>query len=386
MTMPKKRRVPTLRLHKPTNQAFVEIDGRRHYLGVHERPDTIQAYHRLIAEWIAGGYRLPVPQDQITVMEVADAYAKWAESYYLGRFGEPSQENTRIRSALRPTIELYGNVAAIQFGPNALRAVRQVWIGQNISITTVNCYVGVIKRMFKWAASHEMVPASVHEALTTLSGLRRGRGMGKDPEPRQAVPNEHVEATIPHLPGPLQAVVRLLLLTGARPTEILRLQRRDIDTNANVWTAIVREHKTMDKGKSRRLFFGPRAQGVLRPFMLRPDEDYLFSPREAQAERYAQCSTHRRENQKPNPRKTPRVIGYFYEHTGLNKAIARVCKEHNIPKWTPYQLRHLAATTIEATADLETASAILGHSGLNITQVYVHRDNKTAAAWAALHG
>lgn len=40
----------------------------------------------------------------------------------------------------------------------------------------------------------------------------------------------------------------------------------------------------------------------------------------------------------------------------------------------------LWATTIEATADLETASGTLGHSGLNITQVYVHRGNRTAAA------
>jgi integrase len=35
---------------------------------------------------------------------------------------------------------------------------------------------------------------------------------------------------------------------------------------------------------------------------------------------------------------------------------------------------------------METAKAILGHSSINITQVYIHRDNKTAAAWAALHG
>lgn len=37
-------------------------------------------------------------------------------------------------------------------------------------------------------------------------------------------------------------------------------------------------------------------------------------------------------------------------------------------------------------ADLEMASAIPGHGRLDINQVYVHRDNKTAAAWAATHG
>ena len=386
MSAKKSPRIPSFRHHKPSGQGFVEIDGKRHYLGKYDLPETSQAYHRLIAEWIAGGYRLPVPQDKITVLEVVDAYVEWAAGYYLGRFGEPSDENSRIRCALKPVVDLYGSVPAIHFGPNALRAVRKVWIDDKISITTINSYVGVIKRMFKWAVSHEMLPVTAHQALATLPGLRRGRGQGKDPQPRQVVPIEHVATTLPHLPRQLQAVIQLLLLTGARPTEVLRLQRGDINTESDVWTAIIHEHKTADKGKQRRLFFGPKAQAELRPYLLRPDGDYLFSPREAEAERYANCDTHRRPNQKPNPRKTDRTLGCFYEHTGLNRAIARVCKKHNIPKWTPYQLRHLAATTIEATSDLETASAILGHSGLDITQVYVHRDNKTAAAWAAVHG
>ncbi len=380
------KRIPSFRLHKPSGRAFVEIEGRRHYLGKHDLPETQRTYHRLIAEWIAAGYRLPVPADEVTVLEVADAYSTYADSFYVDRSGNPSEEVGRIRITLRDVVDLYGDVPAVQFGPNALRAVRKRWIDRNISISTINGYASVVKRMFKWAASHEMLPVTAHQALATLPGLRRGKGQGKDPQPRQAAPLEDVEATLLHLPSPLQAIIKLLLLTGARPTEVLKLRRGDIDTQGDVWTAIIREHKTMDKGKQRRLFFGPRAQAVLRPFLLRPDSDYLFSPREAEAERHAECETHRRPNQKPSTKKTKRQVGDHYDHTGLNRAIARVCKQHDIPKWTPYQLRHLAATTIEATADLETASAILGHSGLNITQVYVHRDNKTAAAWAATHG
>lgn len=386
--MPAKKspRTPSLRLHKPTGQAFVEINGKRHYLGKHDLPETTQAYHRLIAEWIAGGYRLPVPQDAITIMEVAEAYCEFAEGYYIGRFGETTPEYGRIQAALRPVVDLYGVVPAIQFGPIALRAVRQTWIDQGLSITTINSYAGIVRRMFRWAASQEMLPVTAHQALATLPGLRKGRGLGKNPQPRQAAPLEHVEKTMEHMPSPLRAVIRLLMLTGARPTEILRLKKGDIDQTDTVWVAIIRDHKMSYQEKERRLFFGPKAQQILKPFLLRGDDDYLFSPREAEAERHAQCKTHRPKDKPRNSKKTSREIGFFYEHTGLNKAITRVCKEHNIPKWTPYQLRHLAATTIEATADLETASAILGHSGLNITQVYVHRDNKTAAAWAAVHG
>ncbi len=383
-------KTPSLRLHKLSKRAFVEIEKRRIYLGRYGDPEATEAYHRLIAEWVANGYRLPVSENEITMAEVIAEYLDYAKTYYHDhRTGGPSSTYTEIKVSVDPIKNLYGRVEAVKFGPVALRAIRQQWIDRGLAITTINSYTGNVKQMCKWAASHQLIPISVHTGLQTLTGLRRGRGVGKDPVARLPVPLEHVEATIPHLPRQLQAIVRLLLVTGARPSEILNLKRADIDTNGPVWTAILRHHKTSYKGKERRLYFGPRAQSALRPFLLRPDDAYMFSPQEAERERYqrqAEDAVGRRENQKPNARRTERRVGEKYSPTGLNIAIGRVCEKHSIPKWTPYQIRHLAATTIEATADMETAKAILGHSGLDITQIYVHRDNKTAAAWAASHG
>lgn len=379
-------RTPSYRHHKPSGQAFVEIDGRRYYLGKFELPATKQAYHRLVQEWIAGGYRLPIAAEKLTILELADAYLDHAAVYYGKPTGGQTSSYSAIEMALRGVLKLYGNVPAVQFGPNALRAVRQTWIDRGNAITTINGYANAVRAMFKWGVAHEMIPPETHAALCSLSGLRRGRGVGKDPKQRIPAPAAAVESVIPHLPRQLQAVVRLLLYTGARPSEVLNLKRGDIDITGDVWVAIIREHKTSYKGKERRLFFGPRAQSAVRPFLLRSDSSHLFSPKEAIQAIHANASVHRRPNQKPNPRKTERTLGDCYTYTSLNKAIRRVCDEYGIEVWTPYQLRHLAATTIEATADLQTASAILGHSGLEITQVYVHRDNKTAAAWAALHG
>jgi integrase len=379
-------RTPSYRHHKPSGNAFIEIDGRRHYLGKYDSPESRQNYARMLGEWASNGYRLPVPTDQITLLEVADRYLEHADSYYLDSNGLPTSSLQRINRAIETALELYGNLPATQFGPVALRAVRQIWVDRDNSISTINGYVGALRLMFKWACAHEMVPVETHTALTTVAGLRKGRGVGKDPKDRVPASKDDVEAVVTHLPRQLQAVVRLLLHTGARPSEILNLKRGDIDCTDVVWVANIRAHKTSYRDKQRRLFFGPRAQAVLRPFLLRGDDEYLFSPVEAEKERHAKANSHRRPNQKANIPKTARTLGECFHHTSLNRAITRVCKEHDIPKWTPYQLRHLAATTIEATADLETASAILGHSGLDITQIYVHRDNKTAAAWAATHG
>ena len=47
------------------------------------------------------------------------------------------------------------------------------------------------------------------------------------------------------------------------------------------------ENKTDYRGQTLTIFIGPRAQDVLRPFMDRPADVYLFSPREARLQRLA---------------------------------------------------------------------------------------------------
>ena len=45
-----------------------------------------------------------------------------------------------------------------------------------------------------------------------------------------------------------------------------------------------------------------------------------------------------------------------------------------LPKWSPNQLRHSAATEIRRQFGLETAQVALGHAAADITQVYAERD------------
>jgi len=61
-------------------------------------------------------------------------------------------------------------------------------------------------------------------------------------------------------------------------------------------------------------------------------------------------------------------------HVGsLQKIIAAARKELNIPVCTPHTLRHSFAThLVEAGASLHTLQALLGHSGINTTVVYLH--------------
>lgn len=46
------KRIPKLRHHKASDQGYVQIEGRFVYLGRYDAPETAEAYHRLIAEWL----------------------------------------------------------------------------------------------------------------------------------------------------------------------------------------------------------------------------------------------------------------------------------------------------------------------------------------------
>ncbi len=74
-------RVPSYRRHKPTGQAVVTINGQDIYLGKWNTAASRAEYDRLIAEFLANGRRLQSDADG-TVVEVLNAYRKFAERYY----------------------------------------------------------------------------------------------------------------------------------------------------------------------------------------------------------------------------------------------------------------------------------------------------------------
>ena len=62
-------RTPKLRRHS-SGQGFVELNGRRIYLGPYGHPETRQLYHRSVAEWEASGRQAPLDPDDVTVVEL----------------------------------------------------------------------------------------------------------------------------------------------------------------------------------------------------------------------------------------------------------------------------------------------------------------------------
>ena len=160
---------PSYRRHRPSGRALVCIDGKRIYLGKWNTAASRKRYHQLVGEWIANDKQTPKPAEDhdATITELIVRFWRFAKGYYR-KNGMPTKELPCVREAMRPLREQYGRTPAHNFGPLAAKAVRQSMIDQGWARTTVNSRMIRIKRMFKWAAANELVPAEVYHGLQAV--------------------------------------------------------------------------------------------------------------------------------------------------------------------------------------------------------------------------
>jgi integrase len=400
----KKRNVaamPAYRERRPYGQAIITltdaVTGKRkdYWLGDYGSPASREMYARVIAQWESLGRRLPPPVDapkstieKLTVNEVIHAYKRHVDVAY------KPMTRAGIYMVLRLLRQYFGSAAAEDFGPNSLRLLREQMIKgdpQNDpprkpwSRTTVNKACHQMAAMFKWAASHEMLPVSVQAKLKTVEALRRGRSDATDYDPVQPVPIDVVEATKPYLCRQVRALVDLQLLTGARGGELLTLRRVDLDMTGRrgMWAIRPSEHKAAHHGHQRVIPLGPKARAVIRLFLVgRALDAYLFSPAEAEAERRDAARAKRKTpvtcGNRPGTNRVEvpaRKAGDHYSGAAYRRAIDRACDRAGVPRWHPHQLRHTAGTRIRQQYGLEAAQIILGHSSAQVTDaVYAQRD------------
>jgi integrase len=390
----KARKIPSYRLHKPTGQAVVRLDGRDHYLGKHGSDESHEKYRRIIAEWLtAGRAKSPAPADSTvpaagttTVNDVILAFlTRHAEAHYRRPDGTPTGELGNYRHSLRPLRQLYGRAPASGFGPLNLKAVRRQMIESGLCRTTINQRVGRIVRVFKWAASEELVPAGVYHALKTVAGLPKGRSAAKEPAPVRPVPDDRVDAIRPHVARQVWAMIELQRLTGMRPGEVCIMRTCDLDTSRQPWIYTPNRHKTEHHDKRRCIPIGRKGREVLGAWLRTDMTAYLFQPREAMAEFRAEQRRNRKTPLYPSQRARPRkeepkyAPGERYTTRTYGHAIGRGCRKAGVSHWHPNQLRHNTATLIRKEFDLDKARAVLGHSDASTTTIYAERDVSLAA-------
>jgi hypothetical protein len=164
---------PHYRLHRPTGQAVVTIDGCDYYLGRYGCPDSDSKYERLIKAWRKRQEAISSPTtgtdsalllpEEPTVNAISLAYIRHAKTYY-----KPTAEGERkevgcIRDALKVLCRLYGRTPASEFGPKALKDVRRAMVKKGWCRSYVNHQVNRIKRLIRWATEEELIHPSNEE-------------------------------------------------------------------------------------------------------------------------------------------------------------------------------------------------------------------------------
>jgi integrase len=391
MARPRSVSPPKYRKHRASGQAIVTLrdpTGRRkdYLLGPHGSAESKREYARLVAEWSAAGCCIPqagpAPPD-LSVNEMLVRFWTHVTAYYRHPDGRPTGEVDSFRLSLRPLKHLYGHTPARDFGPLALKAVRNTMIEAGLSRKLINQRVGRIRRCFKWAVGEQLVPANVFHGLLAVEGLAAGRSPAKDRPPVRPVDDATIEKTLGVVSRHVAAMIRLQRLSGARPQDVCQLRWCDIDTTGDVWVYRPPAHKTAWRGMVRAVYFGPQAQAILAGFRNDDPTAFVFSPRDARQEQYAAMRAARKtkvqpsqvSRARPRPNRSP---GGRYSTNPYARHFERACKLPGIEPWRPTRLRHARATEIRQRYGLEEAQVSLGHSRADVTQVYAQRNEALA--------
>ena len=129
----------------------------------------------------------------------------------------------------------------------------------------------------------------------------------------------------------------ILLYTGMRPSEMLRLQVEDVDLKKE--NIIIRQSKTK---RFRVIPIHPKLTPILKRILRGKEKgQYLFP-------------------------------GLSHDHqVSIRDALRDACKKAKVPQISPYVFRHQFATMIlEKTHDLRLAQQLLGHSDIRMTTRY----------------
>lgn len=344
-----------MREHRARNQHYCRVGGRVRYLGPIGSAVARERFLRVLEAW-----RRDDPGTRPTGLLVAELAAEHVE--WMKREGYSRSARLNRARACALLTESHGAVEVERFGPLDLRDFKAFLVARGFSRDTINSRLRMARLVFRWGVEEGLVPPAVFNGLSAIRGVRVGKAPGKTR--RRPVPDELVEATLPHLPPVVADMVRVQRLTGMRPGEVCAMRWEEIDRDRfeGVWLFSPRDHKTAHREHVRVVVLGPRAVEVLKKHERRAGP--VFVRRKGRGWRGSAA----------------------YRRDSYRGAIARACKGAGLAHWFPHLLRHSRGTEVRREAGLEGAGAVLGHASLAATEVYAERDVQRAVELARRSG
>ena len=331
-----------------------------HYLGRAHSPESWERYHAALASHLAG--TVPEPRTHARRALAAFTVGELAERWYLAmrdQFGPTHQKAYEARHAAIELTRTHATATVGEFGPRAFKSIRDRLVHDGRSRQFVNRRMNSIRRCFRWGVAEELVPGDRIQALAAVDGLRHGAA--PESEPRRAADPAAVDAVVAWLAAHghegAAALVRFLRATGCRPGEACRARWAEFHLGAELPHYRPARHKTARHGIERLVPLNADALAAIGGGMrLGTPDGFVF--------------THTR--------------GRPFTPNALLLAVRRAIAATGCADWSPYGLRHLAATTALARTGSEAAAAaLLGHTPRSTIIQRYSRDRLALAARAA---
>jgi integrase len=318
------------------NTWYLWLDGRKVSLGVkgqENKVDALKAWHKLMA----GGRPIPEPKAQVSVEQVIDAFLADAKS--------------KVKEVTWIVYERFCRFFKADYGKrNAdtlTPALLETWARKpEWSSSTRHDALGILATAFRWAERAGLI------ARSPLVGIRKPPKASRGSKALISA-DEHARL-VAHADPLFGAFLKLLWLTGARPSEIAGLHAEEIDHVQGL--VILLNHKEAHLGKVRIIFLCPEALGIIQG--IGRESGLLFPGEDGQ-------------------QMTAQAIG---------KRLHRLCIKAGIRNCTPYGYRHTFGTAAltKGIPDAQVA-ALLGHSGTAMLHKhYSHLTSQSQALREAL--
>ncbi len=270
-----------------------------------------------------------------------------AATVYLSKWSESKSDTYRtMKSALERVAQVLDGdgATAESFAWHAMRyedarSLTAALQDEDLAPATINKMLSAVRGVLETAWRLGLMPDEVYRRIDIEnvpgSGVRAGRAL-------TAVELDAI-ATALQLSGPRDAaMVAVLAGAGLRRVELVRLTGSNYDPASGRLTAMGK------RNKKRSIPVGDRWRPAIEMWWrtMATPRDLLF------------------DLDGKNPR---RAVSYVVE---------TFCKRHELPTFTPHDLRRTFGTHVEKVAGISMAQKLLGHENIQTTALYVRIDEE----------
>lgn len=275
--------------------------------------------------------------------------------HYLRRFADFLEEG-KTRSATPKTITL-DKIRAYRLYLNRLSGSE----GEQMKKITQNYHLIAVRAFLKYLSKRD-IPSLAPEKIELADAKRKQVGFLDASEiemlfsaPRKTLPSRQAGKAKPEIMARDEAILETLFSTGLRVSELVNLDRDQINLNR-------REFSIRGKGgKDRVVFISPSAASALSKYLserkdsAKPLFIHFGGTKDSDTGDFMRLTS----------RSVQRIISKYAKFAGITKKV------------TPHVLRHSFATDLLINgADIRSVQAMLGHSSITTTQIYTHVTNQ----------